>query len=79
MGDRRTSFSGRIEYGQNNRDRPRYNQNYRGDFRRRNFRGNLQSNQNYRDQIIEVDIEEIIETIIVKEVERRSRERQYFK
>ena len=29
-------------------DRPRYNQNYRGDFRRGNFRGNLPSNQNYR-------------------------------
>ena len=29
-------------------DRPRYNQNYRGDCRKGNFRENLQSNQNYR-------------------------------
>ena len=40
-GDRRILLSGRIQYGQNNRDRPRYNQNYRGDFRRGNFRGNI--------------------------------------
>ena len=49
-GDKRISFSGRIKYGWNNRDRPRYNQNYRGDFRRGSFKGNLKSNQNYRDQ-----------------------------
>ena len=28
-------------------ERPKYNQNYRGDFQKRNFRGNLRSNQNY--------------------------------
>ena len=33
-GDRRISFSGRIQCGQNYRDRPRYAQNYRNDFRR---------------------------------------------
>ena len=38
----------RIQYGQNYRDSPRYNQNYRNDFRRGNFRGNVRSNQNYR-------------------------------
>ena len=68
-GDRRISFSGRIQYRQNNRDRPRCDQNYRGDLRRENFRGNLQSNQNYRGKDIEVDTEEIIEMIIMKEVE----------
>ena len=40
-GDRRISFSDRIQYGQNYRDSPRYNQNDRNDFRRGNFRGNL--------------------------------------
>ena len=30
-GDRRISFSGRMQYGQNYRDSPRYNQNYRND------------------------------------------------
>ena len=49
-GHRRISFSGRIQCGQNYIDRPRYNQNYRNDFRRENFRGNLRSNQNYRGQ-----------------------------
>ena len=46
-GDRRIPFSGRIQYGQNNRDRQRYSQNYRCHFKRGNFRGN--SRQNYRD------------------------------
>ena len=62
--DRRISFSERIQYGQNNRDRSRYNQNYRGDFWRGNFRGNCD-----QIRIIEVEIEEIIEMIIMKEVE----------
>ena len=44
----RISFIGRIQYGQNYRDSPRYNQNSRNDFRRGNFRGNLRSNQNFR-------------------------------
>ena len=48
--DRRISFSGRIQYVQNYRDIPRYNQNYRNDFRRENVMGNLRSNQNYRGQ-----------------------------
>ena len=34
---KRISFSGRIQCGQNYRDRPRYGQNYRNDFRRGNF------------------------------------------
>ena len=46
------SFNGRIQYGLNNRDRTRYNEKYRGEFRRGNFRGNVHSNnytgQNYR-------------------------------
>ena len=49
-GDRRISFSGRIQYGENYTDSPRHHQNYRNDFRRGNFRGNLRSNQNYRGQ-----------------------------
>ena len=49
-GDRRISFSGRIQYGQDYRDTCRYNQNYRNDFRKGNFRGNLRSIQNYRGQ-----------------------------
>ena len=65
IGDRRILFSGRIQYGQDTRDRPRYNQNYRSDF----SRGNLQSNKILEAKIIEVDIEEIIEMINMKEVE----------
>ena len=42
------TLSGRIQYGQNYRDSPRYNQNYRNDFRRGNFRGNIRTNQNYK-------------------------------
>ena len=49
-GDRRISFSGRIQYRQNYLNRPRYNQNYRGDLKRGSFRGNLQSNQNNQGQ-----------------------------
>ena len=49
-GDKRILFSGRIQYGQNNRDIPRCNQNYRGNFRGGKFRGNWQSNQNYRNE-----------------------------
>ena len=49
-GERRISFSGKIQYRQNYRNNPRYNQNYTNDFRRGNFRGNLRSNQNYRGQ-----------------------------
>ena len=48
--DRRISFSGRIQSGQNYRNRPMYEQNYRNDFRRGNIRGNLRKNQNYRGQ-----------------------------
>ena len=40
-GGRRISFIDRIKYGQNYRDRQDYNQNYIGDFRRGNFRGNF--------------------------------------
>ena len=46
----RILFSGRIPYRQNYRDSPRYNQNYRNDFRRGSYRGNLRTNQNYRGQ-----------------------------
>ena len=47
-GDMRISFSGRIQYGQN-RDRPRYNQNYRGDFRRKFLiKSKLQRSNVYR-------------------------------
>ena len=50
--DRRTLFSGRIQCGQNYRERPRYEQNYRNDSRRGNFRGNVKpyQNQNIRKQ-----------------------------
>ena len=41
-GYRRTSFSGRIQYGQNYRDSSRYNQNYKHDFRRGKFRGKFE-------------------------------------
>ena len=50
-------------------DRPRYNQNYRGDFRRGNFRENFDQIRIIEIKIIEVGIEEIIEMIIMKEIE----------
>ena len=46
--DRTIPFSGRIQYGQNDIDRPRYDQNYRNDFRTENCGGNVKANQNYR-------------------------------
>ena len=51
-GDRRISFSHRIQYGQNYRDRTRYEQSYMNDFGRGNFRGNVKmyQNQNFRSQ-----------------------------
>ena len=51
-GDRRISFSSRIQYGQNYRDRPRYEKNYRNNFRQGSFRGNVRmyQNQNNRRQ-----------------------------
>ena len=58
-----------VEYSeQNYRDRPRYEQNYRNDFRRNvssprgNFRGNLRmyQDQNLENRIIEVDIKKTI-------------------
>ena len=50
--DRRISFSGRIQHGQNYRDIPRYGQSYRNDFRKGNFRGKLRKYQiqNFRRQ-----------------------------
>ena len=48
--DRRISFSGQIQCGQNYRDRPRYEQSYRNDFRRGSFKGNMRMNQNFRGQ-----------------------------
>ena len=48
--DRRISFSGRIKCGQDYINRPKYELNYRNDFRRGNFRGNMRSNQMYRGQ-----------------------------
>ena len=50
--DRRISFSGRIQYGQNYRGRPRYEQSYSNDVRRGNLRGNVRmyQNQNFRRQ-----------------------------
>ena len=42
--DQRISFSGRIQCGGDYIDRLRYEQNYRNDFRRGNFRGNLRKN-----------------------------------
>ena len=45
-GDRRTSFRGRAQYGQDYRGRSQYVHNYINDFRRGNFRGM----QNYRGQ-----------------------------
>ena len=68
-GDRRISFSGRIQYGQNSRDRPRNNQNYRGDFRRGDFRGNIRTNQNYRGQNYRGGYLRNYRMIIMKEVE----------
>ena len=47
------SFRGRAQYGQNYRGRLQYVNNYRSDFRRGNFRGI----QNYRGQILQVDVE----------------------
>ena len=48
--DRRISFSGRIQCGSDYIDKLRYEQNYRDDFRRDNFGGNVKSNQTYRGQ-----------------------------
>ena len=51
-GVRRISLSSRIQCGQNYRDRPIYEQNYRNDFRRNmsshrgNYRGNMRTYQN---------------------------------
>ena len=64
-GDRRMSFRCRVQYGQNYRGRLHYVNNYRNDFRRENFRGM----QNYRSQILEVDIEVSIETKTLEEIE----------
>ena len=50
--DRRISFSSRIQYGQNYRGKPKYEQNYGNDFRRNmssprgNYRGNARTYQN---------------------------------
>ena len=49
-GDRRISFSGRSQYGQNYRGRPGYEQSHRNDFKRGNFRGNVRMYQNFRRQ-----------------------------
>ena len=49
-GDRRFSCSGRIQYGQNYRDRPKYDHNYRNNIRIGTLRGNSRPNQNYREQ-----------------------------
>ena len=38
-GDKRMSYRGRAQYGQNYRGRSQYDQNYRSYFRRGNFRG----------------------------------------
>ena len=46
--DRRISCSGRIQCRQNYRDRPRYEQSYRNDLRRGNFRGNVRTYQNQK-------------------------------
>ena len=48
--DRRIAFSGRTKCRQNYRARPRYEKNYRNDFRRRDFRENMRTNKNYRGQ-----------------------------
>ena len=48
-GDRRIKFNGRFNIDIY-RDSHRYNQNYRNDFRRGNFGGNLRANWNYREQ-----------------------------
>ena len=48
-GDRRMSFRGRVQYGQNYRGRPQYVNNYRNGFRRGNFRGmQINRGQNFR-------------------------------
>ena len=39
----------KIQYGQN-RGRPRYEQNYRDNYRRQNFKGNVRMYQNFRRQ-----------------------------
>ena len=48
-GDRRIQFSGRVQYWQIYRGRPRYEQNYRNDYRWGNFTGNVKV---YQDQNI---------------------------
>ena len=75
----RIQFSHRIQYGQIYRGRPRYGQSYRNDYGRGNFRDNVikYQRENFRGQNIDVDIEEIVGTKIMKEVEVGLRERTY--
>ena len=63
-GDRRISFSGRIQYGQNYRDRPKY----RGHSEQESLEGICDQIRILEVKIIEVDIEGILEMIIMKEV-----------
>ena len=67
-GDRRISFSGRLQYGQNHRDSPTYNQNYINVFGEDILEGIWDQIRVIEDKTIEMDIEEITEVVIMKEV-----------
>ena len=75
--DRRISFRGRIQCGQDYKDRPGYGQNYRNDFRRGNFRGNFRPNQIYRGQSYKGGYRRNYSNENCETVRSRSRERQY--
>ena len=64
--DRRTSFRGRGQYGQNYRGRPYYVNNYRNDFKRDTF---IETQKITEVTTLEVDIEGIIEMTTLEEVE----------
>ena len=75
--DRRISFSGRLQYGWDYRDRPTYEQNYRNDFRRGNLSGNVRTNQTYRAQSYRGGCRRNYQKENYERGRSRSRERQY--
>ena len=73
IGDRRTSYRGRGQYGQNYRGRSHYINNYRNDYRRDNFR-NI---QNYRGQYFRGGCRRNYRNDNFGRGRSRSRDRQY--
>ena len=67
--DRRISFSGRIQCGQDYIDKPRYKQSYRNDIRRGNLKADIRENQTYKGQNYRGGYKGIIEMKIMTQVE----------